>query len=239
MNSTRSRTALLAAVLLLPALGAIGGVGAVSAHAAEPVRPQNEEFQYRWQLRNLLGTIAGLFLPNHGDGSLTFKMVGNGHLQSELTITSDVAKQGEYFRYGSEMDPTTMQPIRAWSSYSWRGETKSKSSAIDQIGVLDIASGIYSIRHNPPTRTRRMEIWSDGTIYPVVVIPAGVETRQMKGGKKIEVRRYSIRGIDVPDRGKWKGKLDLWLARDDASTPVEIVLSRNLADVRLELTTLQ
>ena len=91
MNSTRSRTALLAAVLLLPALGAIGGVGAVSAHAAEPVRPQNEEFQYRWQLRNLLGTIAGLFLPNHGDGSLTFKMVGNGHLQSELTITSDVA----------------------------------------------------------------------------------------------------------------------------------------------------
>ena len=81
--------------------------------------------------------------------------------------------------------------------------------------MLDIASGIYSIRQNPPTKTRRMEIWSDGTIYPVVVIPVGVETRQMKGGKKIEVRHFSIRGIDVPDRGKWKGKLDLWLARDE------------------------
>ena len=234
--NTRSRTALLAAFLLLPSIGAIG---APAIRAADPARVQNEEFQYRWQLRNFLGTIAGLFLPNRGEGSLTFKAMGNGHLQSELTITSDIAKQGEYFRYGSEMDPRTLQPIRAWSSYSWRGETKSKSSAIDQSGVLDIASGIYSIRQNPPDKARRMEIWSDGTIYPVVVIPVGVETRQMKGGRKIEVRHFSIRGIDVPDRGRWKGKLDLWLARDDVATPVEIVLSRNLADVRLELTTLQ
>lgn len=228
--NTRSRTALLAGFLLLSSTG---------VHAADPAKLQSEEFQYRWQLRNILGTIAGLFLPNHGEGSLTFKPLANGHLQSELTITSDVAKQGEYFRYGSEMDPATLQPIRAWSSYSWRGETKSKSSAIDQTGVLDIASGIYSIRQNPPSKARRMEIWSDGTIYPVVVIPVGVETRHMKGGKKFEVRHFSIRGIDVPDRGKWKGKLDLWLARDEVATPVEIVLSRNLADVRLELTTLQ
>ena len=225
----RSRTTLLAGLLLLLALG---------AHAADPAKLQNEEFQYRWQLRNFLGTIAGLFLPNRGEGSLTFKLMSNGHLQSELTITSDVAKQGEYFRYGSEMDPHTLQPIKAWSSYSWRGETKSKSSPIDQTGVLDIASGIYSIRLNPPLKARRMEIWSDGTIYPVVVIPVGVESRRL-AGKKIEVRHFSIRGIDVPDRGKWKGSLDLWLARDESSTPVEIVLSRNLADVRLELKSLQ
>jgi hypothetical protein len=234
--TTRSRTALLAGAL---ALLAIGTIGVPIARAADPAKLQNEEFQYRWQLRNFLGTLAGLFLPNRGEGSLTFKTLGNGHLQSELTITSDVAKQGEYFRYGSEMDPRTMQPIRAWSSYSWRGETKSKSSPIDQTGVLDIASGIYAIRQSPPDKTRRMEIWSDGTIYPVVVIPVGVETRVMKGGRKIAVRHFSIRGIDVPDRGKWKGKLDLWLARDETATPVEIVLSRNLADVRLELTTLQ
>ena len=84
-----------------------------------------------------------------------------------------------------------------------------------------------------------MEIWSDGKIYPVVVIPLGVETRRMQDGKKVDVRHFSIRGIDMPDRGKWKGKLDLWLARDEASTPVEILLSRNLADVRLELKSLQ
>jgi hypothetical protein len=226
----RSRTVLVAGVLLLLAL---------AAHAAvDPAKLQNEEFQYRWQLRNFLGTIAGLFLPNRGEGSLTFKPMSNGHLQSELTITSDIAKQGEYFRYGSEMDPHTLQPIKAWSSYSWRGETKSKSSPIEQTGVLDIASGIYSIRLNPPVKPRRMEIWSDGTIYPVIVMPIGVETRQL-AGKKIEVRHFSIRGIDLPDRGTWKGKLDLWLAHDDVATPVEIVLSRNLADVRLELKSLQ
>lgn len=202
-------------------------------------KPQNEEFHYQWQLRNFLGTIAGLFLPNHGEGALTFKTMGNGHLQSELTITSSAAKEGEYFRYGSEMDTRTRQPIRAWSSYSWRGETKSKSSPIEQAGVLDIASGIYSIRQNPPDKPRRMEIWSDGKIYPVLVIPLGLESRRMQDGRKMDLRHFSIRGIDAPDRDKWKGKLDLWLARDEAATPVEILLSRNLADVHLELKSLQ
>ena len=155
-------------------------LGALALLVAGPAafgqgKPQNEEFHYQWQLRNLLGTIAGLFLPNHGEGFLTFKAMGNGHLQSELTITSSAARQGEYFRYGSEIDTRTLQPIRAWSSYSWRGETKSKSSPIEQAGVLDIASGIYSIRQDPPEKPRRMEIWSDGKIYPVVVMPLGVE----------------------------------------------------------------
>jgi hypothetical protein len=201
---------------------------------AQP-RGQNEEFQYSWQLGNFLGSIAGLFLPNHGDGSLTFKPVGDGHLRSELTITSNAAKQGEYFRYGSEIDTRTLRPIRAWSSYSWRGETKSKEEPIDQEGVLDIASGIYSIRQNPPTQSRRMEIWSDGKIYPVVVIPLGVDRRRSTSGKPLELRHFSIRGVDLPDRDRWKGKLDLWLSRDEAATPVEILLSRNLADVHLEL----
>jgi Protein of unknown function (DUF3108) len=223
--------------LLLFGLLALLAVGPV---ASQPAKPQNEVFEYHWQLRNFLGTLAGLFLPRQGDGSLTFKSLGNGHMQSELTITSGAARQGEYFRYGSEIDTRTLQPIRAWSSYSWRGETKSKSSPIEQTGVLDIASGIYSIRLDPPEKTRRMEIWSDGKIYPVVVIPLGVESRRTRDGKKLDVRHYSIRGIDVPERGnRWKGKLDLWLARDEVSTPVEILLSRNLADVHLELKSLQ
>ena len=206
--------------------------------AAMPVlaqaKPQEEAFQYRWQLRNFIGSLAGLFLPNQGEGSLTFKKDGNGRLTSELTITSTSA-QGEYFRYGSEVDTRTLQPIRAWSAYSWRGETKTKSSPIEQQGVLDVASGIYSIRQNPPDKSRRMEIWSDGKVYPVVVIPLGNESRKMRDGKKIAVRHYSIRGIDAPGRRKWKGKLDLWLARDAAATPVEILISRNLADVHMEL----
>ena len=228
----RFRTALLLTLLAL----LVAGPWASTA-AAQPVRG-DEEFQYRWQLRNIIGTLAGLFLPNRGEGFLTFKKDGNGHLRSELTITSAVAKQGEYFRYGSEVDTHTLQPIRAWSSYSWRGETKSKSAEITVNGVLDIASGIYAIRLDPPKKTRRMEIWSDGKIYPVIVLPQEIETRTLDG-KKIQVQKFSIRGFDSPNRERWKGRLDLWLARDEAATPVEILISRNLADVRMELKSLK
>lgn len=214
--------------------GALALLVAGATAIAQP-RGQNEEFQYRWQLGNFLGSLAGLFLPNHGDGALTFKPVGDGHLRSELTITSNAAKQGEYFTYGSEVDARTLRPIKAWSSYSWRGKSNSKEEPIEQTGVLDIASGIYSIRQDPPAKTRRMEIWSDGKVYPVMVVPLGLDRRRLADGKLTQLRHFSIRGVDLPDRERWKGKLDLWLSRDEAATPVEILLSRNLADVHLEL----
>jgi hypothetical protein len=220
------RKTLLAATLaafLLPSLRAFGESG-----------PRDEDFQYQWQLRNFLGAVAGLFLPNNGQGSLTFKTQKNGHLRTELTITSDDSKNGEYFRYGSEIDTRTLQPIRAWSSYSWRGESKSKSEAIAQQGVLDIASGIYAIRRDPPAKSRRMEIWSDGKTYPVVVIPLGDETRRI-GKERVATRHYSVRGVETPGQRKWKGKLDLWLTKDATATPVGILISRNLADVRMDL----
>ena len=208
---------------------------AVPLGAFAQARVQEEEFQYRWQLRNFMGNLAGLFLPNQGEGSLTFKTDTNGRLLSELSITSSAKHQGEYFRYGSEIDTRTLQPIRAWSAYSWRGETKSKSAPIREEGVLDVASGIYAIRQDPPEKPRRMEIWSDGKIYPVVVAPLATATRKMRDGRQVDVRRYSIRGVDIPGRRRWKGKLDLWLTRDEAATPVEIIISRNLADVHMEL----
>lgn len=214
--------ALILAVLLFPTLG-----GTVEGP------PANEEFRYRWQLRNFMGAVAGLFLPNQGEGSLTF-MRTNGHLRSELTITSPQSKQQGYFRYGSEIDVRTLQPIRAWSSYSWRGESKSKNEPVDKEGVLDVAAGIYAIRSDPPTKSRKMQIWSDGKIYPVVVIPMGLETRQLPHGK-VQARHYSIRGVNLRGQRKWKGKLDIWLATDEANTPVEILISRNMADVRMEL----
>jgi hypothetical protein len=215
--------------LLALALAATLPLHAAEAQAQIP----DEEFQYRWQLRNFVGTLAGLFLPNRGTGSLTFQKE-NGRLRSELLITSELSDQGEYFRYGSEIDSRTLKPIRAWSSYSWRGETKSKTDRIEDEGVLDIASGIFSIRRDPPEKPRRMEIWSDGKVYPVVVIPMG-EVQRKVGGRQVAVNHYSIRGVRLPDRRRWKGKLDLWLAQDETSTPVEILISRNMADVHLEL----
>lgn len=215
-------SAMIAAVLLLPSMG-----------GSEEGPPVNEEFRYRWQLSNLMGAVAGLFFPRQGEGSLTF-MRTNGHLKSELTITSPQSKQEGYFRYGSEIDVRTLQPIRAWSSYSWRGESKSKNEEVSKDGVLDVAAGIYAIRSDPPTKSRKMQIWSDGKIYPVVVIPMGIEMRQLPHGK-VAARHYSIRGVNIRGQRKWKGKLDLWLATDAAATPVEILISRNMADVRMEL----
>ena len=40
---------------------------APSAGVSQIQRP-DEEFQYRWQLRNFMGNLAGLFLPNQGEG---------------------------------------------------------------------------------------------------------------------------------------------------------------------------
>lgn len=193
----------------------------------------NEEFRYRWQLKNVMGAVAGIFLPNSGEGSLSFKTQGNGNLRTELLITSPKSKEGEYWRYGSEIDPESLRALRAWSDYAFRGEKKSRSERLERKGVLDIASGIYSIRRDPPKKSRRMEIWSDGKVYPVVVVPLGEEVRRLPGGA-VRARHYSIRGVPGAGR-RWKGKLDLWLAADQAATPVEIRISRNLADVHLQL----
>jgi len=217
----------LAGLLTLPTAG----------RAATASVMGDEDFHYRWSLRNFVGVIAGLFLPRQGDGQLTSKMQPNGHLTSELTITSN-GHEGEYWRYGAEIDPEHLQPIRAWSSYVWRGKSKSKNSDIDRHGVLDIVSGIYSIRRDPPTKSRRLAIWSDGDLYDVVVIPSGIERRNLGDGSSVQTRHYAIRGVDLPGKDEWKGKIDLWLAMDDAATPIVIQISRALADVRLELKSL-
>jgi hypothetical protein len=221
---------LLLAALALPA----------AARAAEPspsTPPASEEFHYRWALHNFLGTIAGLFLPNHGEGELTFKTTESGHLKSERMITSREAG-GDYWRYGAEIDPARLQPIRAWSSYAWRGKSKSESQEITQQGVIDIVSAIYSIRNDPPEKPRRVDIWSDDKVYPVLIMPRGSERRTLPAGA-VDTRHYAIRGIDSgAGRRQWKGKVDLWLATDPAATPVVIQISRSLADVRLELTSL-
>lgn len=249
MKTTRKIVLAAPLLLLLTASSGAAGQAAVKPAAlsqgvpAMPAMPAvpapaalNEQFQYSWQLKNFVGAVAGLFLPKQGEGSLTFKTT-NGHLRSELMITSPTSRNGEYFRYGSEIDKRTLEPIRAWSSYSWRGESKSKSEEIEEKGVLDVAAGIFAIRRDPPEKSRRMEIWSDGKIYPVVVVPLGDEKRKLASGT-IETRHYSIRGVNLPDRRRWKGKMDIWLAKDAAATPVEIVISRNLADVRLALKSL-
>jgi hypothetical protein len=215
---------------LLIAVGLVVGAGTGNAQT----RPLDEDFRYRWELSNFVGRIASVFLPGQGDGSLMFKIQPNGNLRSELTITSPDSQRGDYFRYGSEVDADTLKPVRAWSSYHWRGKTKSKDESVDRTGVLDIAAGIYSIRRDPPRTTRRIEIWSDGRTYPVEIVPQGVEQRTISG-RQVLARHFVIRGVEIDGERSWKGRLELWLSTDSTAKPLAITLSRNLADVRLEL----
>lgn len=229
-KNQRGSIVFAAALLIAATLAA-----ALPAAAAEMVRGP-EELHYRWNLGRFLGRVAGIFLPSEGDGVLTMKRA-NGDFVTELVITSEHSREGEFWRYGSQIDPQSGFAEKAWSSYRWRGEAKSKRDDLNGANVTDIVSGIYAIRRDPPKASRHMEIWSDGKIYPVTVIPKGEETRKIDG-KPVATRHYTVRGYKTPDGRFWKGSLELWLAEDAAATPVEIHITRDLAAVQLRLQTL-
>lgn len=214
-----------ATLLLCLLLGATAG--AASAQPPEVIR-------YRWRLQGLRGALAGFFLPNQGSGSLTTASTGDGRLTSELLITAAASRDGEFWRYGAELDPLAGTTVRAWSSYLFRGEKKSRQTELAGQNVMDVASGIYLLRQNPPAVPTPMRIWSDGKIYAVTAIPRGLELRG-NGKQARRVRHISIVSSPQPGKAPWKGRLELWLTDDQAATPVEILIERNWAGVRLEM----
>jgi hypothetical protein len=217
----------LVALAVLAGLLVWQGVGSAQTPTA------GEEFHYQWRLSNLVGVLAGLFFPREGRGDLSYTPQKNGTLRSELLITSPQSA-GEYWRYGADIDAQTLQPLRTWSSYAWRGRLKSRTREIEQKGVLDVVSAIYLIRRDPPHTKQLIDIVTDGDVFPVEIIPRGLEQRKI-GGRTMNAAHFAIRPAEVPGRLRWKGKVDVWLALDASSTPVEIDISRSLADLRLEL----
>jgi len=203
---------------------------------AHPATAWGEEtLHYRWHLEGFMGAIASIFFPSSGEATLSVRAHDETSLESELYITSPSSESGEFFRYGATWEPSTGRSIRAWSDYKWRGKSKSRESDIDQAGVIDIVSAIQTLRLDPPSTQRRLEIWSDGHLYPVVVLPRGDENRKV-AGTTIATRHYSVLAIDLPDRRRWSGGLDLWISLAPNATPVEMLVSRSGARLRLELT---
>jgi hypothetical protein len=194
----------------------------------------DERLRYRWSLRGFVGALASLFVPGGGDGQLSLVRGPNGVERGELLVTSTESRSGEYFRYGSEWEGESGRMLRAWSDLFWRGERKSKEESIRADGVIDVVFGIHTLRRDPPEVARRLEIWSDGRLYPVLVVPGERETRRLRG-REVGVRRYSVRGLQVPGRRVWRGELELWIADDEEATPVEILVSRRGARVLLQL----
>jgi hypothetical protein len=206
----------------------VGAFLAGSAGATEV-----ETLHYRWSLGGFFGTMARLFLPGQGDGTLTTSHMAGGPIEVELDITAPEAA-GEFWRYGAEIDPAHGRTLRAWSSYRFRDRTDAKESVLDEEEMIDIASGIMLLRRDPPEAPRDLKIWNDGKVYPVVVVPYGTVRRKVRG-EWMDVRHYSIRARQVPDERVWKGRFDLFLADDGESTPVEILVERRMARVRLLL----
>ena len=221
----RIRAALLLALSL--------GFGFASGVRAEPPSV-DEAFHYRWHLTSFLGRLAGLFFPSRGEGVLSFRSTGDRHLESQLHITSEQSKAGEFWLYGAEIDTQELRTLEAWSAYKYGDKERSKRELVDENGVLDVASGIYRIRLEPPRGPVEMRIWSDGKIYPVRITPRGAEERRV-GDRKVATREFSIRGIERAGERYWKGELDLWLADDERATPVAILIKRSGIGVLLEL----
>lgn len=225
----RNRTAVLLLVVLLAPLAGASEI-ADKVHQV----PQREELAYDWRLGGFVGAMAGLFLPNKGTGVMSVEPAGDDMLKTELLITSPEAKADEYWRYGSRITAQGGYAREAWNSYQWRDKEEHERAEVEEPRVRDIVAGIYQIRRELPEEPQQMRIWSDGKIYPVVVIPKGVDTVKVNG-ERVRTLRFSVRGYRAPGQRLWKGSLELWLARDSAATPVRMHIERSLANLRLHL----
>lgn len=212
----RAIVGLLTALLVLPAV----------------VRA-DETISYHWRIEGFFGVLAGLFFPSRGEATLSETALPSGNLQSALLITSNEVEDASFFRYEAEIEPASGRTVAARSSQLWEGKRKDKSSPIVGEGTVDVASAIHLLRRTLPTAPKELEIWSDGKLYPVLVQPLGPESRKI-GKRRIETLHYAIRPLVRPERRVWKGELDLWFARDARSTPVEMLVARSPAKLRLE-----
>jgi len=232
-------TALLAVLLCLAGVhtGAQVDEAAPAEAPTADVAPRapalDEEFHYRWSLGGLGGLIGRLFLPGSGEGVLSYRRE-DGRLHSELLVTSENSDKGEFWQYGSTIDPRTGDSLEAWSAYKWRDKEKSRRQPVETAGVKDIVAGILELRHHPPDRPLSIEIWSDGKVYPVTVEPRGREEREI-GDRKVLTRRYSFEPRNVEGQRRWKGGMEVWITDDENATPVEIRLVRSLAKLHLRL----
>ena len=211
-------------------------LGLAGAASAEPtLRPAagDEMLVYRWRVEGVKGLLLRLVAPGRGEGSLTTVLNDEGHFETELHISAKKRRQGDFWRYGSSVDPVTRSSLRAWTAQKIGDKEKARDADLEG-DVIDLASGILLVRREPPERPRRMRIWSNGKLYPVVVEPRGVG-RAVFRGRPGTVRRYAISGHRVAGERQWNGGLELVLADDESATPVEMFVTNKGVRARLRL----
>ncbi|MEZ5331695.1 MAG: hypothetical protein R2991_06505 [Thermoanaerobaculia bacterium] len=195
--------------------------------------PGGETLVYEWSLGGFLGKLAAAIVPGHGDGALATRPVDEG-LELELLITSPHSEKGDFWRYSAVIDRESGRTLRAESSYRFRGKSKEKEADLSEMDVIDVASGIHWIRKTRPQEAADLSIWSDGKVYPVVVESRGWQQRSVDGHTH-NLEWFSVRAREVEGEPEWKGSLDLYLSPGEDAEPLEIVVDRKWARVRLEL----
>ena len=221
----------IAGLMLALCLGLAGAVGAEPT--LEPAA-DDEMLVYRWRVEGIKGLLLRLVGPGRGEGSLTTVLNERGHFETELHMSAERRRRGDFWRYGSAIDPATKRSLRAWTAQRIGKKSRSSEADLEDDDVIDLASGILLVRRDPPTLRRRMRIWSNGKLYPVVIEPRGEGRREFRG-RQVRVRVFSIRGYRVPGEREWKGGLELHLADDPSATPVEIFVLNKGVRARLRL----
>ncbi len=226
MSATRIGGLMLACFLALAATA--------SAEPTLTATAAGERLVYRWKVEGMKGIILRLVAPGRGEGSLTTVLNDAGHFETELHMSAEKRRAGDFWRYGSSVDPVAKRSLRAWTAQKIGDKKKSGEADLEGEDLIDLASGILLVRRDPPTLRRRMRIWSNGKLYPVLVEPRGEGHADFRG-RRAKVRIYSIRGYRVPGEREWKGGLELHLADDASATPVEMYVLNKGVRARLRL----
>jgi hypothetical protein len=251
MNANARSFAAGGALLLL---GSLPLAAALNGPAARP-----EEFRYSWKLRGALSWIAGIRFPVSGVGSL--RTTPQGHmLSTELVIKGKRADEGMYV-YRSEIDGGNLKTLMTYHGYEWEGRRRTEQTRFDYGDGLartrkereqrapqtkveslpagdmrDVLTGIHFLRANAGkfTGSMRTDIYSDGTLYPVVFRALGKQTITARNNT-ITADTYEITAAPGKPAKKWPGGVKVWLSADEQRVPYRIEIRQSVASVQMDL----
>ena len=215
-------------------LGCLAQAGTAGAETTLEAAAGDEVLVYRWKLEGIKGLIVRLVAPGRGEGSLTTVLNDDGNFETELHMSAESRRKGDFWRYGSSFDQEQKRSLKAWTAQRIGNKERAREADLEDDDVIDLASGILLVRNDPPKQRRKLRIWSSGRLYPVIIEPRGVGQAEFRG-QQVGVRRYAIRGYRVPGEREWNGGLELVLADDESATPVEMFVLNKGVRARLEL----
>ena len=183
------------------------------------LEPDAEVLHYRWRTRGLLSFI----FPRSGTATVTTEEARDGRLRSQIRVETD----GEAFWLsGSELDAETLTLRETWSSYRWRGRTKTKRKMVQEEGVVDMVAAILTLRERRPDKKLPLRFLAGSKVYPIQAVPDLEESDQ--------VIRYFLEGMGRRRRERWDDEAEVFVSQQE-SLPQHISLIGTMIRIDLEL----